>query len=440
MNQSQPSQTLHRNNGDDHLPPHDEASEWSLLACLTEKPSVIPAIDPDTFYVVEARDCLNAMSAAWKGRMFCTDSRDTFLHHLRRALSAQAYDKLDRAVNSLPSSDNWSYWHGIVMDCYKARALEQLKPRITEISQQVARGGRPDEILFELQKISRLWHGSRTKTMAELMPEVQEFLEYARLHPGRYPGESTGFCNFDRLVCGLQRGKHYVIGGRPGHGKTSLIACMAVGLARRGVSVGLVSLEMLGAEIVGRMVSSESGIPLVHFTRGSASDEQTQATANMMLEVRALPITIADELRTLPEIILAMHEQAARGVQVIFVDYLQKIMINRFKGNRNELVTEISGTMKEMSISLRIPIVSCAQLNRDVAKEDREPTSSDLRDSGAIEQDADFVGLLHAKGKSPDPEYDGGYATDMIITKNRSGEEARLAMTFRKDIFRFDEI
>lgn len=422
------------------LPPHDENAEWMLLACLASKPSVIQAIDPEIFYITEARECYTVMSDAIRSPWFCAEDQPSLLHHLSRRLPRSVYESLDKAIGELPSADNWPYWHGAVMNCYKARALEQLKPRITEISQQVARGGRPDEILFEIQRIARLWHGSRSRTVAELMPEVQEFLEYSRLNQGRYPGESTGFHNFDRLICGLQRGKHYVIGGRPGNGKSSLISCMAVGLARRDVRVGIISLEMLGVEIAGRMVSSESGIPLVHFTRGNATDEQTRATANTMAEVNAMPITVADQLRTLPEIILAMHEQAAHGVQVIFVDYLQKIIVNKFRGNRNELVTEISGTMKELSISLRIPVVSCAQLNRESEKEDREPTSADLRDSGAIEQDADFVGLLHVKGKSPDPEYDGGYATDMIVTKNRSGETGRLNLTFRKEIFRFDEI
>ncbi len=431
----------HACDGETHeLPPYDENAEWFLIASLSAKPSVIPAIDSGIFYLLASRDCFLEMSNAWKSRMFCTDTREAFLHYLGRRMPAANFSRLDKAVGELPSSENWSYWHGVVMDCYKARCLEQLKPKITEVSQQVARGGRPDEILFEIQKISRIWHNSKTRTISELMPEVQDFLEYARLNPGRYPGESTGFANFDRLICGLQKGKHYVIGGRPGHGKTSLIACMALGLARRDVPAGIISLEMLGAEIVGRMVSSESRVPLVHFTRGNASDEHVHTVAGMMAEVHALPLFIADELRTLPEIILAMHEQAAMGVKVIFVDYLQKILINRFRGNRNELVTEISGTMKELSITLRLPVVSAAQLNRDSEKDNREPTMADLRDSGAIEQDADFVALLHNRGKGRDPEYDGAEITDLIIGKNRSGETGRQTMAFRKEIFRFDEI
>lgn len=428
-------------NGDGQLPPHNEEAEWFLLACLIVKPSVIPAIDPETFYIVAASECYAAMSEACKLRLFCTDYPHAFAHYVgRRLANAASSAKLNKAIAELPSAENWPYWHGVVMDCYKARCLEQLKPKISEIAEQVSRGGRPDEVLFEIQKISRLWHGARSKTVAELMPEVQAFLEYAHLHPGQYPGVSTGFSRFDWLVCGLQAGKQYVIGGRPGNGKTSLVACMAVGLARRGIPVGLISLEMLGPEITARMVSSESRVPLVNFTRDNATDEQTQLAARMMAEINALPITIADQLRTLPEIIMAMHEQAAAGAKVIFVDYLQKIIINRFRGNRNELVTEISGTMKELSIGLKLPVVCCAQLNRESEKQEREPTNADLRDSGAIEQDADFVGLLHSKGRMTDPEYGGACATDMIVTKNRSGEETRLALAFQKEIFRFEEL
>ncbi len=435
------------NNGDPEsecevvaLPPHDEPAEWFLLACLLHKPSVIPAIDREVLYVNTARNCLDAMKQAWSMHLLCLDNPHAFSHFVQRKVSAEVHGRLETAMDELPSADGWDYWHGVVMDCYKARCLEQLKPRISAVSQQVARGGSPNEVLFELQKISRLWHGSKTKTAAEVMPEVQEFLEYSLTHEGKYPGEITGFHRFDRLVCGLQPGKQYIIGGRPGHGKTSLVACMAIGLARRGTAVGFVSLEMLRVEIFGRMVSSESRVPLVNFLRGTATDAHIQQAAIFMQQIRELPISITDQLRNLSEVVMAMHEHAAKGAKVLIVDYLQKIVIPKFKGNRNELVTEISGAMKDMAMSLELPVVCCAQLNRESQKEDREPTTADLRDSGAVEQDADFVGLLYNKGKAPDPEYDGGEAVDLIIGKNRSGEEGRSAMTFRKDIFRFDEI
>jgi replicative DNA helicase len=272
------------------------------------------------------------------------------------------------------------------------------------------------------------------------MPEVADFLEYASKNEGKYPGEVSGFHRFDKLTCGFQPGKIYDIAGRPGYGKSSLVACMAIGFARRGVKVGFISLEMLSTEIIGRMVSCESRVPMVKFLRATVTDEEVQRAGLMMQQISALPIIITDQLRTLSEIIMAMHEQAAQGVRVLIVDYLQKIIIPKFRSNRNELVTEISGAMKEMAISLKLPVICCAQLNRESEKQDREPTMADLRDSGSIEQDADFIGLLHAKGKGPDPEYDGGEQIDLIIVKNRSGETGRLTMSFRKDIFRFDEI
>ncbi len=422
------------------LPPHDEGAEWFLIASLVRKPSILPAVDAEVLYVTAARACCEAMQRAWSMHLFCVETPEAFLHHLGKKLPRDACARLEEAIDKLPSHENWPYWHEIVMDCYKARRLEQLKPMISEVSKQVARGGSPNEVLFELQKISRLWHGSRAKTVAELMPEVSAFLEYAAVNDGKYPGEITGFHCFDKMICGLQPGKDYVVAGRPGQGKSSLIGCMAVGLARRGTRVGVISLEMLSVEIIGRMVSSESRVPMVKFLRATATDEETQRAGLMMQQVSSLPIVVTDQLRTLSEIILAMHEQAAKGVKVLIVDYLQKIIIPKFRQNRNDLVTEISGAMKEMAISLKLPVLCCAQLNRESEKQEREPTMADLRDSGSIEQDADFIGLLHGKGKSFDPEYGGAEATDLIIVKNRSGETGRLTMAFRKEIFRFDEV
>jgi len=420
------------------LPPHDEEAEWFLIACLLQKPSVIPAIDPEMLYVTVVKECLLSMRKAWEMHLLCLDTPEAFQHHLRKKIAPASFDRLGQALNALPSADGWAYWHGMVMDCHKARCLEQLKPKISEISKQVSRGGSPNEILFELQKISRLWHGSKTKTTAELMPEVTDFFEYATINQGKYPGEVTGFHKFDKMICGLQPGKLYDVAGRPGQGKSSLVGCIAIGLGRRGTTVGFISLEMLGVEIVGRMVSSESRVPMVKFLRATATDEETQKAGLMMQEVSALPIVVTDQLRTLPEIIMAMHEQAAKGAKVIVVDYLQKIIIPKFRQNRNDLVTEISGAMKEMAITLKLPVICCAQLNRESEKQDREPTMADLRDSGSLEQDADFVGLLHNKGRSTSPDFPGD-VVDLIVVKNRSGDTGRLTMSFRKEIFRFDE-
>lgn len=426
-------------NGEDALPPHNEESEWFLIACLLEKPSVIPAIDPEILYVAAARSCLESMKQALSLHLFCTDNPHSFLHHVQRNVDA-ARAPLEKAVTNLPSAEGWSYWHGVIMDCYKARCLEQLKPKITEVSRRVARGDSPNEVLFELQKISRHWHGSRAKTSAELMPEVTDFLEYAYRNDGKFPGEVTGLHRLDKMVCGFQPGKLYDIAGRPGHGKSSLVSCMAIGFARRGVKVGIISLEMLSTEIVSRMVSSEARVPLVKFLRATADHDETNRAALMMQQIAALPLVVTDQLRTLSEIVMAMHEQAAQGVRVLIVDYLQKINIPRFRSSRNELVTEISGAMKEMAISLKLPVICCAQLNRESEKQEREPTMADLRDSGSLEQDADFIGLIYSNGKCTDPDHVGAEQTDLIVVKNRSGDTGRLTMAFRKAIFRFDEV
>ncbi len=157
--------------------------------------------------------------------------------------------------------------------------------------------------------------------------------------------------------------------------------------------------------------------------------------------MKELPFRIDDFSRSLSDIVMACHQAVAEGAQLLIIDYLQKIVIPRFRHNRNELVTEISGAMKDIAMSLRVPVICCAQLNRESEKDNREPTLADLRDSGSVEQDADFVGLLHEPPRPRDtPEEEWENRTDLIVAKNRGGARGRIAFEFRKEIFRFDEL
>jgi len=134
----------------DGLPPHDEPAEWFLLACAVNKPSIIPAIGSELFYVENARRVLLKMQEAYLAKLECLNSPELFEHWLAKALEAHYFEPLIRAINSLPSAENWTYWKGQLADAYKARKLEQLKPMISETSDRVAMWRRGDESRFLL--------------------------------------------------------------------------------------------------------------------------------------------------------------------------------------------------------------------------------------------------------------------------------------------------
>lgn len=414
---------------EDSLPPHDEKAEWFLLACAVNKPSIIPAIDSRLFYVENARRVLLKMQQAWSEKAECMESPDAFEHWIGKGLEPHYFEPLFHAISDLPSSSGWGYWRSRLEDTYRARALEKLKPKISEVSERVARGDSANDILLEITRIANQWRASKAESLDTLVPKV--ISEWEELwKEGKYPGLVTGYIKFDKLTRGLQNNRLYIIGARPGKGKSTIAANLALRLAYRQTSVFFVTLEMSATEVTGRLVSCESKVSEEWFAERKASQRDFESVTGAMDRIRKLPLKIDDGVRGLADIVGACHRAASEGAKVIFIDYLQKITVQNFRHNRNELVTQISGAMKDIAMSLRVPVVCCAQLNRESEKEEREPTLSDLRDSGSVEQDADFVGLL----------YENKDQTDLIVPKNRSGREGRIAFKFHKEIFRFDEV
>ena len=297
------------------------------------------------------------------------------------------------------------------------------------MSERVAKGETPNEVLLEISKIAKLWQATRAESMETLGPKVIDELE-GIWRGDKTLGAVTGYKSFDRITGGLQNNRLYVIGARPGIGKSSLAMNIFLRAAYRETKAYIVSLEMSATEIGRRLFACESRVSEQKFREKTVTESEFKLVTSAAERLKPLPFTIDDFSRSLSDIVMACHQAVAEGAQLIVIDYLQKIVIPKFRHNRNELVTEISGSMKDIAMSLRVPVICCAQLNRESEKDQREPTLADLRDSGSVEQDADFVGLLHEMKDK----------TDLIIAKNRGGERGRIAFEFRKEIFRFDEL
>lgn len=419
---------------DEALPPHDEPAEWYLLACAVNKPDIIPAIGSELFYVENARRCLLKMQEAYLVKLDCLKSPELFEHWLAKALENHFFEPLLRAVNSLPSAENWLYWKGQLSDSYKARRLEQLKPLISETSDRVTKGETPNEVLLEISKIAKLWSLGREEAMDSLGPKVIDELE-GLWRNDKNLGAITGYKKFDGAIGGLQKNRLYIIAARPGVGKSSLAMNIMLQAALRDTPSYLVSLEMSATEIGRRLFACESRVSEQKFRDKTATEADFKEVTSAGKRLKNLQFKINDFSRSLSDIVMVCHQAVANGAELLVIDYLQKIVIPKFRHNRNELVTEISGAMKDIAMSLRVPVICCAQLNRESEKENREPSLADLRDSGSVEQDADFVGLLHEMPRNPN----GKPQTDLIIAKNRGGPRGRIEFEFRKEIFRFDE-
>ena len=227
-----------------------------------------------------------------------------------------------------------------------------------------------------------------------------------------------------KLGGGLKGGRFYVIGARPGVGKSALMGNMAVHAIRNGHKVLYISLEMEVRENVTRMIASVSGVSIGKMEGKLLEDKEKYAIADSYALMPGDNFRFSTMART-PEAVrkAALTMRAKEGLDIIFVDYLQLLRADGKASNRVEAVGEISRSLKLLAMELGIPVVTAAQLNRSPANAGTEPKLSDLRESGSIEQDADVVMLLHAKEKG--------------VAKNRQGTCGKTSLTFDGSTMRF---
>ncbi len=244
---------------------------------------------------------------------------------------------------------------------------------------------------------------------------------------------STGFHGLDEVSGGLHPSELTVLAARPSIGKTAFAMDLCVNVAMQGLPVLLVSLEMGSQQIAHRMIARETGIPARRVQKGALTSWELQKVhaARDALKHLALPIKLfATGHATAARVTARARIQAAQiGIKLLVIDYLGLMQSNDRQTKTYERVTAVSREVKLMAQTLNLPVVLLAQLNRE--GEGTKPTLSHLRDSGAIEQDADNVWFLHRER--------GGAETELIIAKQRQGEIGALDFAFDGSHMKFTE-
>ena len=275
--------------------------------------------------------------------------------------------------------------------------------------------------------------------------EIREVVK--RLHQqlesedgGRYTGLVTGFTQLDDQTSGLQPGDMIIVAGRPSMGKTALGLTMAQHLALvERQPVVFFSMEMSNDQLAHRLVCSHSGIDSQRLRRRMLQDQEIRQLLEACASFEDAPLFIDDtpgmtamELRS-----KARRIKQKEDVQAVFVDYLQLMHTPRAESRQVE-IAEISRALKGLARELKVPVVAMAQLNRmPEGRQDKRPLMSDLRESGAIEQDADVVLLIHREEYyKPEDESVKGMA-ELIIAKQRNGPTGTVKLSFSKKLTRF---
>jgi replicative DNA helicase len=270
-----------------------------------------------------------------------------------------------------------------------------------------------------------------------------EQIEQMAGRPEMITGVPTGFTDFDRLTSGLQRQDLVIIAARPSMGKTALALNIAQYAAKNGSVIGIFSLEMSNEQLVSRLLCSEARVDAHRLRTGYLNREEWAKLADALRRVTEMQIYLDD---TPGQGVLEMRAKSRRlkaehGLDLLIVDYLQ-LMTGRGRiESRQQEVSQISRELKGLAKELDIPVVALSQLSRapETRGGDHKPQLSDLRESGAIEQDADLVCFIYREEVYNQTDENRGIA-DLIVGKQRNGPTGQLQLAFLKEFTRFDNM
>lgn len=310
---------------------------------------------------------------------------------------------------------------GYSQDLSAADVLAEAEKRILELSQ--------------FQKTRDFSH------ISDVLETTFERIEQLYNSDGNLTGVGTGYGELDRMTSGFQKSDLIIVAARPSVGKTAFALNVAQNVAvRNGLPVAIFSLEMSKDQLVQRMLCAEAYIDGHKLRNGTLDDEDWPKLSMGVSTLSNAPIYIDDSPGiTVPEMRSKLRRlKLEHGLGFVVIDYLQLIHGRRTQGdNRQQEISEISRTLKQVARELEVPIVALAQLSRSVEqRQDKRPMLSDIRESGSIEQDADIVAFLYREDYY-DPESERQNIIEIIIAKQRNGPTGKIDLVFLKNYNKF---
>jgi len=433
----------------ERIPPHSLEAERAVLgACLLDRDSLLlvtETLTGEDFYDTRHRlafDVIMEMTRKDKPVDPLTIWEEISRRELTERLGGQGF--IAGLVDTVPTIANVEYHAHIVRDKSVHRRLVQVGSDIVKLGFSEDR--EMEDILDEAERsvfeIARTGGEKSFRHIGDILGVAFQQIETHFQQQESVTGVSTGFVDFDRLTAGFQPGSLNIIAARPSMGKTALalnIAQFAALEKKRPVLV--FSLEMGGEQLAQRMLASEARVNVHDLRTGTFHESAWEALADAAGKLSQAPIYIDDSS------VLSTLELRARcrrfksrksDVGMIVVDYLQLMHLSRPTESKQQEVAEISRALKGIARELDVPILALSQLSRAVEmRQDKRPQLSDLRDSGAIEQDADLVILLFRPGYySTNPEEEDNIA-EAIIAKHRNGPTGTVPLVFIREYTRF---
>ncbi len=353
---------------------------------------------------------------------------------------------LAELMDAVVSAANAEHYAGIV----RSRSIQ--RSLITTCSDIIGKSyGAPDveELLDESEStILSLSERSGEKTFTDANALVNQLLdEFAERMNNQdlITGVTTGYARLDEMTAGMQRSDLIILAARPSVGKTAFALNMALRAAlHQNTPVAVFSLEMSKEQLMTRLISLHARVELSRLRRGQLNDEDWAALHTRLDTLRYAPIYIDDSsaLSTLELRARVRRLHTQKGVGLVVIDYLQLMRSSRYQESREQEISDISRNLKGLAKELNIPVVALAQLNRKVEeRSDKRPVLSDLRESGAIEQDADVIMFLYRDAvynkRDDNPRKN---VAEIIIGKQRNGPTGLVELAYVPEYTAFEEL
>ncbi len=428
--------------------PHSLEGEQAVLGsmlidegCVKE---VMDKLVPSDFYLRQNREIFETIYTMFTyarpidGITVCEEMRKagTYDENTTRSYLAQL-------MEITPTSANVMEYVAIVRDKALLRGVAQAAGEITALVQEGI--GEAGEILEAAeQKIYAVRRGQSAQDMVPLrmvLPEVLDRLSEMSESESRLPGLSTGLSAVDRKITGLNKSDLILLAARPGMGKTSFALNVALNVAKsEKKTVAVFSLEMSREQLASRLLSSEACVESGRLRTGSLRETDWEKIAAAASVLNKVDIRIDDN----PMLSVAdMNAKCRRidGLALVVIDYLQLMTSasgnNRGGENRQQMVSDMSRMLKIMAKELNVPVICLSQLSRaNEKRDDKRPMLSDLRESGAIEQDADIVLFLYRDDYYNEDSEKRNIA-ECIVAKNRHGETGKVELRWMPEYTTF---
>ncbi len=297
-----------------------------------------------------------------------------------------------------------------------------------------------EEAETKIFKIARLNVAKDIKPISDVLQETFERIDFFRSNQGAPTGLITSYHDFDEMTGGLQPGELVIVAARPSMGKTTFALNLCERVAQKGQGVVIFSLEMAAQQVISNMLCCRAQIDGQAMRRGRLTDHQYKRLQEEAALLYEAPIFVDDGAGLTPTLLRTKCRRLKQehDVKLVVVDYLQLMTVGGRVESRQQEISTISRSLKGLARELSVPVIALSQLNRDVeGREDHRPRMSDLRESGAIEQDADVIILLHREEYFKRTEENAGLA-QIIIAKQRNGPTGDVNLRFFREFMRFE--